>query len=115
MAHYQFTLMIFEDNIEMAHRNQILTVILVTLATTLVSVEAFAIDQPAIRRAGFSETTIPQVKGRLPIGRKDNLGKAPTAKSLPKANASDSTQNRAVSCGPENAQSDICRKMIQHR
>ncbi len=99
----------------MRHTDQITATLFILLAGTLGSANAFAVDQSVIRRSGFSETRIPQVNGNVPIRKNSNLEKANAAKTLTKQNSNDATQNRTVSCGPENAQSDICRKMIQHR
>lgn len=98
----------------MTHSHRVIAATFVMLAGVLGSADAFAVDQPIIRHSGFSETRIPQVKGRVPIRKSNNLEKG-TAKSLNKSDSSGSTQNETVSCGPENAQSDICRKAIQHR
>ncbi|MFJ6324274.1 MULTISPECIES: hypothetical protein [unclassified Rhizobium] len=99
----------------MRHTDQIIAALFGLLAGTLGSADAFAVDQSVLRHSGFSETRIPQVNGNVPIRKNSNLEKANAAKTLTKQNSSDTTQNGTVSCGPENAQSDICRKMIQHR
>ncbi len=99
----------------MAHSNKAIAATVLILAGVLGSADAFAADRPIIRRSGFSETRIPQVTGRVPIRKNGNPEKGTTAKALTKSNSSGGTQNETVSCGPENAQSDICRKAIQHR
>lgn len=99
----------------MTHSPRVIAATFVILAGVLGPADAFAVDQSIIRHSGFSETRIPQVKGRVPIRKSDNLEKGAAAKSLNKSDSSGGTQNETVSCGPENAQSDICRKAIQHR
>jgi len=80
------------------------------LAGVLGSTAAVADGQPIIRRSGFSETQIPQVKGRVPVRKNGNLEKGPGAKTASKPNPSANTQSGAATCGPDNAQSEICRK-----
>ncbi|MBB6486268.1 hypothetical protein [Rhizobium lusitanum] len=99
----------------MRHADQTIIVLVALLAGTLAATEALAVDQQVIRHSGFSETRIPQVNGNVPIRKNSSLDKATAAKTLAKQNSGDNAQNGTVSCGPENAQSDICRKMIQHR
>ncbi|MFK0165001.1 hypothetical protein [Rhizobium sp. NPDC090279] len=95
----------------MMNPNKIIAVtVIVLLADTLGSADAIADSQPIIRRSGFSETQIPQVKGRVPVRKNANLEKGPGAKTPAKPNPSASTQNGAATCGPDNAQSEICRK-----
>lgn len=100
----------------MAYSKKVIAVTLITLiAGAVSSTEALATHKPVVRRPGFSETRIPQVQGRVPIRKNSDLEKGATAKGQIKANSSGNGQNETVSCGPENAQSDICRKAIQHR
>ncbi|NTJ63380.1 hypothetical protein G6M50_09260 [Agrobacterium rhizogenes] len=95
----------------MMHPKKIIAVTtILLLAGTLGSADVLASSQPIIRRAGFSETQIPQVKGRIPVRKNGNLEKGPTAKAPAKPNSNASNQNGAVTCGPDNAQSEICRK-----
>lgn len=81
----------------------------VIVATTIMLVagalgpaHAFAKDQSIIRRPGFSETRIPQVNGRVPIRKSGNLEKGTAAAK--------SGQSGTATCGPDNAQSEFCRK-----
>ncbi|MGY5800148.1 hypothetical protein ACXHMN_02330 [Rhizobium sp. LEGMi12c] len=95
----------------MMHPNKIIAVtIILLLAGTLGAADVLASSQPIIRRSGFSETQIPQVKGRIPVRKNGALEKGPAAKATAKPNPSASTQNGAATCGPDNAQSEICRK-----
>jgi hypothetical protein len=95
----------------MMHPNKIIAVtIILLLAGTLGAADVLASSQPIIRRPGFSETQIPQVKGRIPVRKNGTLEKGPATKATAKPNPSANTQNGAATCGPDNAQSEICRK-----
>ena len=95
----------------MMHPSKIIAVTtILLLAGTLGSADVLASSQPIIRRSGFSETQIPQVKGRILPRTNGNLEKGPAAKAPVKPNPNAGTQNGAATCGPDNAQSEICRK-----
>ncbi|MBN8891310.1 MULTISPECIES: hypothetical protein [unclassified Rhizobium] len=95
----------------MMHPNTITAVTAITLfAGTFGSADALADSQPIIQRSGFSETQIPQVKGRVPVRKNGNLEKGPGSKTAAKPNPNANAQNGAATCGPDNAQSEFCRK-----
>jgi hypothetical protein len=81
----------------------------VTLAS---ATGALAADVRTKDPAGFSEISVPQVKGNIPFGR---LPAASDAKSVNKANSSQTAPNQPVRCGPENAQSEACRQDAKGR
>ncbi|AYG69921.1 MULTISPECIES: hypothetical protein [unclassified Rhizobium] len=95
----------------MVNPNKVIAATAIMLvAGALGSMNAFATDQSIIRRSGFSETRIPQVNGRVPIKKSGTLEKGTTAKTAAKPGQSGNAQGGAATCGPDNAQSEFCRK-----
>ncbi|WP_168879066.1 hypothetical protein [Rhizobium sp. P28RR-XV] len=90
----------------MINSNKVIAATTIMLvAGALGPTHAFAKDQSIIRRPGFSETRIPQVNGRVPIRKSGNLEKGTAAKAAAKPG-----QSGTATCGPDNAQSEFCRK-----
>jgi len=95
----------------MVNSNKVIRATAITLiAGALGPANVFAADQPVIRRPGFSETRIPQVNGRVPIRKSGNLEKGTAAKTATKPGQSGNAQGGTATCGPDNAQSEFCRK-----
>jgi hypothetical protein len=94
----------------MMHPNKVIAITIAMLLAGTFGTDAFADSKPIIRRSGFSETQIPQVKGRVPIKKNGPLAKGAAAKTPTKPNVNGNTQNGSATCGPENAQSEFCRK-----